>query len=167
MNQNSKDKQMTNAKEDYPVRLQIPLHEDVVEELKEIAECFDRPMAWMAREMLEFGLMNQESFIQWMTFRMIGKVLGNKREKMQSKHLPDYSDGHTVRIQVNISESVNERLTEQAKKGFRPVSNMASLLIVRTLDDEAWLAKFMGKITAPIRAMLEKKKPKKKSRKVA
>jgi len=164
----TKGNPMAKDKNENNVRLQIPIHEEVAKELEKYAGKFDQSLSWMAREMLIDGARNEEGVINWLTFRMVGKMLGNKREKMQCKKLPDCVDGEIVRIQVNVSTKLSDRITELAKKNYRPVSNMASLLILRALDDEAWILNFVhSKFAAPIRAVLTPKKPKKKNRRVA
>ena len=161
---------MLSAKEETPVRLQVPIHKMVAAELEKYAKGFDRPVSWMARELLKDSVDREESFLAWLTFRTVGYVLGNKREKLQSKYLPDCSDGEIVRVQVNISESLADNIEELAKKQFRPTSNMASLLLVRALDDEAWMVNFIqSKYSAPLRALVTpaKESKKRKNRKAA
>ena len=150
-----------------PVRLQIPVHAQVAAELERYAEGFDRPVSWMARQLLTDGVENQEGLINWLTFRVVGKMAGTKREKMQCKHLPDSLEGDVVRIQLNISEELADRIEGQAKKHFRTTTNMASMLLVWTLDDEAWMINFIqSKFSAPLRAIVSPGRvPKKKTRK--
>lgn len=165
-----KDNQMPNAKEETSVRLQIPIHREVATELEKLADGFDRPISWMARELLTTGVECEEGLLAWLTFRIIGKGAGSKREKLQCKLLPDCNDGDIVRIQVNVPGPLAERIEAQARNHFRAVSNMASLLLVRALDDEAWMINFIqSKYSAPLRALIPPgRKPKKtKTRKAA
>ncbi|MDA8563667.1 hypothetical protein N9L06_04355 [Mariniblastus sp.] len=162
---------MPNEAEERPVRLQIPIHTQVADELERYAEGFGRPVSWMTREMLIDGVENEESFVNWLVFRTVGKTLGSKREKVQSNNMPDCSDGNVVRIQVNVSQELADRIEAQAKKHFRTVSSMASLVVVRSLDDQAWMINFIqSKVSEPLRALIgpgrvPKAKPKKKTQK--
>ena len=71
---------------------------------------------------------------------------------------------------MNVPGPLAERIEAQARNHFRAVSNMASLLLVRALDDEAWMINFIqSKYSAPLRALIPPgRKPKKtKTRKAA
>lgn len=130
------------------VRLQVPIHQDVYEELKRIAAGFDRPVAWMTREILNDAIDTQNDCFKWAAMRLWGRITGNKREKLQKKQMPDCTGPEMVRIQLNVSVELMTRLEELARSKYRPVNNMASLLLVWTLDDEAWMMKFAQKVAA-------------------
>ena len=138
-----------------PIRLQIPVHAQVAAELERYAEGFDRPVSWMARQLLTNSVENQEGLINWLAFRVVGNVAGTKWEKMQCKNLPVSSEGDVARIQLNISEQLKDRIDRQAKKHLRTPTNMASMLLTWTLDDEAWMINFIqSKLSAPLRAIV-------------
>ena len=113
---------MVTTKAEKQIRLQIPIHKDVAAELERYAAGFERPVSWMARELIVNGVEREEDFMAWLTFRSLGKVLGNKREKIQSKQLPDCTDGDVVRIQVNVSDSLLRSIEKQARGNLRTVS---------------------------------------------
>lgn len=147
---------MAQKKEESQVRYQIPVHSEVYDELERLAEGFDRPISWMVRELIIDGVESQEDLLAYLMFRVVGKALGSKREKKLKRTLPDSEDGEIVRVQVNLPESLSNKVEKLARAHFRSPSNMSAMLVHWTLDDEAWMMKFIqSKYSAPIRAIIK------------
>lgn len=128
---------------DASIRFQIPVQEDVADEVARLASILERSQAWMAARLLEEAVRNQSTLSGWLEKFVVGTV-GRTVGILARKEKAEKVEKGSIRLQVPVSLEVAERVEVLGKRLNHSQVQMAALLIEWAVADHGWLIELVG-----------------------
>jgi hypothetical protein len=121
------------------VRLQVPVPADVADQIGELAERLEKPLATTAVLLLEESIDARKHFSDWLAAKLVEAFLPPRSKKGQKKaERPD------VRLELRVSAEVSRDVEALAKRLDHTPIRMATLLLKAGVDENSGIIELMG-----------------------
>ncbi len=120
------------------VRLQIPLREELAQEVAYLAARMDRSQAWMAARLLEEAIADQNALLGWLE-RFVVRAVGKSVRLFSESNGVSEERLKVIRLQVPVGRGVAEQVAAVGVRLNHTQVQMAALLLEWAVRDHGWL----------------------------
>lgn len=149
------------ADRDGSVLMQVPVTEDLADELAYLAKAIDRSVTWLATQLLEQTLEDRKNTADRLGMMVFG-LIGDAKKLVTGKRRRKPEDQKQVRIQVTVTPAVHQQIAELADGVNLTPVKMAALLLQTAVAQHGVFLEAIA--TKPVQALIKKARSKRTTR---